>query len=95
MNEYFSEVEKVEFRGPTSEDPLSFHYYQPDKVIGTKSMAEHLRFSVAYWHTITNEGRTNFSELETYALQSDPIELKSGHQEKLESILSHYIFGGG
>ncbi|ABX30972.1 xylose isomerase [Petrotoga mobilis SJ95] len=60
MAEYFKDIKKVEYVGKESKDPLAFHYYDPERKIGNKTMEEHLRFSVAYWHTFTAEGRDMF-----------------------------------
>lgn len=49
---YF-DIEKVQYEGPKSTNPFSFKYYNASEKIGDKTMAEHLRFSVAYWHTFT------------------------------------------
>ena len=51
---YFN-VEKVKYEGPKSKNPFSFKYYNADEKINGKTMAEHLRFSVAYWHTFTED----------------------------------------
>jgi xylose isomerase len=60
-NTYFPEVEtKIEYEGKESKNPLSFKYYNPDQVVGNKTMAEHLRFSVAYWHTMKGDGQDMF-----------------------------------
>lgn len=60
MTEYFPEIDEITYEGPDSEDPLSFSYYEPDKEVGEKTMAEHLRFSVAFWHTLTEDGSDPF-----------------------------------
>ncbi len=60
MDKYFPQVEKIEYKGPASEDALAFHYYQPDEEVGDKTMAEHLRFSVAYWHTFASTSSDPF-----------------------------------
>ncbi len=57
---YFDFLETVEFEGPGSKNPLAFNYYQADKKIGEKTMAEHLRFSMAYWHSLTEDGSDPF-----------------------------------
>ncbi|MBO1220811.1 xylose isomerase [Staphylococcus nepalensis] len=49
---YF-DVEQIKYEGPKSSNPFSFKYYNANENIGGKTMAEHLRFSVAYWHTFT------------------------------------------
>ncbi|WP_374723503.1 xylose isomerase [Calidifontibacillus erzurumensis] len=59
---YFENVEKIQFEGPKSTNPLAFKYYNPDEVVGGKTMEEILRFSVAYWHTFTMDGTDPFGQ---------------------------------
>jgi xylose isomerase len=54
MSEFFPEIPKIAYGGPTSRNPLEFKHYNPDEVIGDKTLKEHLRFSVVYWHTFSN-----------------------------------------
>ncbi len=54
MAEFFQNVPKIQFGGPRSRHPLEFKHYNADEVIGGKSMKDHLRFSVVYWHTFAN-----------------------------------------
>lgn len=49
---YFNQ-KQINYEGPYSNNPLSFKYFNPQEVIGGKTMAEHMKFSVAYWHTFT------------------------------------------
>jgi xylose isomerase len=60
--EYFEDISTVPYEGPNSENPLAFKYYDPDKEIGGKTMREHLRFAVAYWHTFNEKGGDPFGE---------------------------------
>lgn len=53
---YFGSANKVVYEGKDSTNPLAFKYYNPQEVIGGKTMKEHLRFSIAYWHTFTADG---------------------------------------
>ncbi|MDQ0189388.1 xylose isomerase [Alicyclobacillus cycloheptanicus] len=57
---YFPEVEKVVFEGRKSTNPLAFKYYNPSEVVLGKTMEEHLRFAVSYWHTFTLPGTDPF-----------------------------------
>ncbi|MEK5211584.1 xylose isomerase [Bacillus sp. FSL R5-0603] len=57
---YFGSVNKVVYEGKDSTNPLAFKYYNPQEVIGGKTMKEHLRFSIAYWHTFTADGTDVF-----------------------------------
>lgn len=57
MSAYFPDVPKpIQFAGPDSRDPLSFRHYDAKEHVLGKSMAEHLRFAVCYWHTFKNLG---------------------------------------
>ena len=53
--EFFRGVSKIQFEGPDSKNPLAFKHYNPDELVEGKSMKEHLRFSVTYWHTIRGQ----------------------------------------
>ncbi len=57
---YFPEVGKIRYEGPDSTDPLSFRQYNADEMVEGKSMKEHLRFAVCYWHTFRGTGSDPF-----------------------------------
>lgn len=59
-NEFFPTVPAINFEGPGSKNPLAFKRYNPDEVIAGKSMRDHLRFAVAYWHTFRGTGSDPF-----------------------------------
>ncbi|OYV48436.1 MAG: xylose isomerase [Verrucomicrobia bacterium 21-51-4] len=50
----FPNVSRIPFEGPTSRNPLAFKHYNAAELVAGKPMAEHLRFSVAFWHTMRN-----------------------------------------
>lgn len=61
MTVYFPEVkDTVVYEGPESRNPLAFKWYNRNKVVMGKTMEEHLRFAVAYWHTLKNVGSDPF-----------------------------------
>lgn len=61
QNKFFPNVEKpISYEGNNSKNPLAFKYYNKDQKVGNKTMAEHLRFSVAYWHTMMGTGADIF-----------------------------------
>lgn len=60
MKGYFDNIPEIKYEGKDSKNPFSFKYYNPDEVIDGKTMKEHLRFSVAYWHTFTAGGNDPF-----------------------------------
>jgi xylose isomerase len=58
--EFFPEIEKIRFEGPDSTNPLAFRHYNADETVEGKSMKEHLRFAVCYWHTFRGMGGDPF-----------------------------------
>ena len=57
--EYFKGIEQVKYEGPDSKNPLAFKYYNSQQVVGQKTMQDHLRFAVCYWHTFKGLGGGN------------------------------------
>ncbi|QTJ34937.1 xylose isomerase [Dolosigranulum pigrum] len=57
---YFDHVEKIEFEGKDTDNMFAFRHYNPDEVIAGKKMKDHLRFAIAYWHTMTEDGSDPF-----------------------------------
>ncbi|MEZ0324478.1 MAG: xylose isomerase [Fimbriimonas sp.] len=58
---FFPEVsERVRFEGRESKNPLAFKHYDPDRVVGDKTMRDHFRFAVSYWHTFKGTGMDPF-----------------------------------
>ena len=61
MKTFFPDIpEKIPFEGPGSKNPLAYKYYNPTQMVGEKTMAEHMRFAVAYWHTFRASGQDPF-----------------------------------
>ena len=56
----FPRIKKIKYEGPDSKNPLSYKWYNEDEVIEGKTMKEHLRFSVVYWHTMRGAGGDMF-----------------------------------
>lgn len=59
---FFNQVEPVAFRGPESKDLMSFRYYDANRVVGGKTMAEQLNFAVCYWHSFAAPGDDVFGD---------------------------------
>lgn len=57
---YFPDIDEIPFEGTKSTNPLAFTYYEADRKVGDKTMKEHLRFAVAYWHTLCETGGDPF-----------------------------------
>ncbi|HMB74308.1 MAG TPA: xylose isomerase [Gammaproteobacteria bacterium] len=58
--EYFPGIPVIGYEGPESDNPLAFKAYDAERIVGDKTMREHLRFSVCYWHTFGGEGADPF-----------------------------------
>ena len=56
----FPEISKIQYEGPDSTNPLAFRYYDENEIVDGKSMMDHLRFSVVYWHTLRGTGADPF-----------------------------------
>ncbi|MCL1819329.1 MAG: xylose isomerase [Oscillospiraceae bacterium] len=57
---YFPNIPAIKFEGGASKNPLAFRYYNADEKILGKTMKEHLRFAMSWWHTMTGEGKDMF-----------------------------------
>ncbi len=76
-NEYFPNIGKIKYEGPDSDNPFSFKYYQEDKMVAGKTMKDHFRFAIAYWHSFCNENSDPFGTgTRTFPWEktSDPLE---------------------
>ena len=60
MPQAFPNISKIQYEGPKSKNPLAFKWYNPDEIVEGKSMKDHLRFSVTYWHTFRGSGADMF-----------------------------------
>jgi xylose isomerase len=56
----FTHFPQIAYEGPQSKNPLSFKHYDAGALIEGKTMAEHLRFSIVYWHTMCGQGADMF-----------------------------------
>ena len=60
IKEYFKGISKIEFEGNESDNPLAFKYYNPDQIVSGKTMREHFKFAIAYWHSFCGQGADPF-----------------------------------
>ena len=76
QKEFFKGVGAVRYEGPGTDNPLAYRWYDAEKVVAGKTMKEHLRFAVAYWHSFVGSGADPFGEpthLYPWNEKSDPI----------------------
>jgi xylose isomerase len=60
MKSFFPKIRAIRYEGPDSMNPLCFKWYNPEEEVAGKPMREHLRFSIAYWHTMKGTGADPF-----------------------------------
>lgn len=60
MTDFFGDIEPITYQGAASQSDLAYRNYNPDEIIGGKTMAEHLRFAVCYWHNFVWPGNDPF-----------------------------------
>jgi xylose isomerase len=62
QKEFFKGIGQIKYEGPGSGNPLAYRWYDANKVVGGKTMKDHLRFAVAYWHSFVGSGADPFGE---------------------------------
>jgi xylose isomerase len=84
--EYFKGIDQIQYEGPQSKNPLAFKWYDANKVVAGKSMKEHLRFAVAYWHTLCGNGSDPFGTAGTKVFPWDePGDLMDKNKARLDA----------
>ena len=98
--EYFPGIGKIRFEEKESKNPMAFHYYDADKVIMGKTMADWLRFAMAWWHTLCAEGGDQFGGCtKKFPWNGDPDPVQAAKNkvdagfELMEKLgIKHYCF---
>jgi xylose isomerase len=57
---FFGDIKPIQYEGPDSTNPLAYRFYNKDEIVAGRRMEDHLRFSVAYWHSFAWEGGDPF-----------------------------------
>jgi xylose isomerase len=76
--EYFPNIPAIPFEGKDSDNPLAFRWYEEDRKVGDKTMREHFKFAVAWWHSLCGTGGDPFgapTKNFPWHTASDPLEL--------------------
>ncbi|MDB4148726.1 xylose isomerase, partial [Flavobacteriaceae bacterium] len=58
--EYYKGIGEVKFEGKDSKNPFAFKYYDPNKIVAGKTLKDHFRFAIAYWHSFCGQGTDPF-----------------------------------
>ena len=75
--EFFKGVSQIKHEGPDSKNPLAFKYYNPEQIVCGKSMREHFKFAIAYWHSFGGNGSDPFgnaTQIFPWDKSNDPIQ---------------------
>lgn len=78
MAEFFPEIKKIKYEGPDSKNPLAFKHYNPKQKVMGKTLENHLRFAVCYWHTFKGLGNDPFGPgtiIRSYNASDDPMQV--------------------
>lgn len=59
---FFDNIEKIKYEGLKTDNMFAFRHYNPEEIVLGKTMKEHLKFAVAYWHTFCNDGSDPFGK---------------------------------
>ena len=75
--EFYKGIGAIKYEGHLSDNPLAFKYYDPEKMVAGKTMREHFKFAIAYWHTFCGQGADPFgpgTQSFEWDLSSDPVQ---------------------
>lgn len=89
--EYFSGIGKIPFEGVGSDNPLAFKWYDENKVVAGKSLKEHLRFAVAYWHSFCGSGADPFGEGTRKFAWNGAVNAIDRAKEKMDAAFEFFI----
>lgn len=74
---YFPTIGKIKYEGHQSDNPLAFRYYDENRVVAGKTMKEHFKFAIAYWHSFCGTGGDPFGPgtiVHPWDANPDPIQ---------------------
>ena len=74
---FFPNIGKIQFEGKESDNPLAFRYYDPNRIVAGKSMKDHFKFAIAYWHSFCGTGGDPFGPgtiVHPWDASADPIQ---------------------
>jgi len=88
--EYFPGIPRIEYEGPESDNRLAFKAYDADRVVGNKTMREHLRFAVCYWHTFCANGADPFGPGTRPNLWNESADRLEAAEERLDAAFEFF-----
>ncbi len=94
--EYYKGIGEIKFEGKGSDNPLAFKYYNPDQVVAGKTMREHFKFAIAYWHTFCGNGSDPFgaaTQQFAWDQSPDPVQGAKDKADAAFELISKLGFG--
>jgi xylose isomerase len=83
--EFFKGIGKIQFEGKESKNPLAFKWYDENKVVAGKTMKDHLRFAVAYWHTFCGTGGDPFGPGTQIFPWDEPSDVMEANKARMDA----------
>lgn len=74
--DYFKDIPEIQYEGRKTDNPLAFRYYDAERLVGEKTMEDHLRFAVSCWHTFMGSGQDIFGSpvyQRPWSMAEDPM----------------------
>ena len=93
--EFFKGIDKIQYEGKESDNPLAFKYYNPELKVAGKTLRDHFKFAVAYWHTFCGQGSDPFgpgTQNFPWDRASDPIQAAKDKADAAFEFLSKIGF---
>jgi xylose isomerase len=88
--EYFPGISRIRYEGSESDNPLAFKAYDAKRVIAGKTMEEHLRFAICYWHTFCADGGDPFGPGTRRLLWKEKNEPLAAAEDKLDAAFEFF-----
>ena len=86
MNKFFPNIASITYKGKNSTDPLSYRYYNAKQQVLGKSMEDHLRMAVCYWHTFGSQGADMFGQPTFKHFWHDASDTMKASHKKVEAL---------
>ncbi|MBN1951521.1 MAG: xylose isomerase [Bacteroidales bacterium] len=88
--EHFPGIGKIKFEGKESKNPLAFKYYDENKIVAGKSLKDHFRFAIAYWHTFCGDGSDPFGNATMNYSWKDGADAISKGKNKMDAAFEFF-----
>jgi xylose isomerase len=88
--EFFPGIEKIKYEGPESDNPLAFKFYDENKMVSGKSMKDHLKFGIAYWHSFCGDGTDPFGGTTHFYPWNENADPMGAAKDKLDAAFEFF-----